>query len=545
MTTKENEMVSLHFLINEYFNKKEVCIPLLQRNYKWSEEAAATLSQDLWDAYNNDKDKIYTIGMITIYDEPMIEQKAQLIDGQQRIVTLTLLLKHLDKARKYFKFSFERDDELNEEYKREFFIENNLMRECIPESMYVDTSRFKRNYDAIALQLTCADVERVNCQVNKLDFGDMSSHSITEIIKELELENLDGEILTMLCEIKDERQVVLKLKQLLLTKRIFSFIGVSQNISFDRIFNVIERITKDDVFFNKDIVVNSNEKEKRNIAINKYVCEIRKEILRIKDIEVELNERTQEYIEYILNKVEILFHLTTSEPIDEFLNINKNKTRFVISDFIKANLIIDTKHSQKKRKEIISLFNELSNYLFKEEDNQLWNLIKQGYSIEKDENRLKILFCDRYYHNNKKGYVYELEYERLSHYKLILKRLLRDIQLDYWSAYNGFNCLYLLKNRRFFEIFELIEDNNSISNSLEKMVFDNIIEDNSYLTFNYFLESQIYHRKIEDNIYLGMPSELEEGWGYIINESGTVNEFKEIFDDYLIKRDELMNNGGY
>ena len=61
-------MVSFNYLIENCFNKYNVYIPLIQRNYKWNSETAAKLASDLWNAYKNNQ-STYTIGMITFYYE--------------------------------------------------------------------------------------------------------------------------------------------------------------------------------------------------------------------------------------------------------------------------------------------------------------------------------------------------------------------------------------------------------------------------------------------------------------------------------------------
>ncbi|MGN9163007.1 DUF262 domain-containing protein [Clostridium sulfidigenes] len=537
---KENEMIPLECLINNYFNKREVYIPLLQRNYKWSEEAAATLSQDLWDAYNNDKDKIYTIGMITVYDEGMDSQKVQLVDGQQRIVTLTLLLKYLDNKKQYFKFKFERDEDLEEDEKREYFIENNLKKECDERYLYTDTIRFKKNYNAVLLPLTTVDVDRINSEVNKHNFTAIKDHKIIEFIKAFKLERLEDEIRDILNNVKERQkpeQINKIYKMLLLSERIYGFIGISKNIEYTKIFEILNSISHESAFYNKNILHTPKEKKERDIILRRYVYRVRERLLEIKNIYVDADEKVQDYIKYILHNVEILFHITRSKPIDEFLNINKNKTRFVISDFIKTNLIIDTKNNLEERNNILNLFKVLAAYLYKVENNKIWNLIRKGYFLEEDENRLKVLFCDRYYQNNKKGYIYEFEYTKLLKYNLVLDRLFYDIQdLGYWNAYNSFNCLHQLKGKRFFEIFGLGYNKDSVDKDLEETIFDSILEDNNFLNLNYFLESQLCNDEIVENSYSDLPSELEKGWGHIMKDNSVREEFEEIFNVYLTKR---------
>ncbi len=119
MGTK-SELLTLEQLI-EQLKQKQVIIPLLQRNYKWgigSEEAdskEATLGKlldDILEAKRSEQDE-YTIGMTTFYEK---ENIIQIIDGQQRMISLSLIAKALEKYSEFAQITFERDE--NEERKK-------------------------------------------------------------------------------------------------------------------------------------------------------------------------------------------------------------------------------------------------------------------------------------------------------------------------------------------------------------------------------------------------------------------------------------------
>jgi uncharacterized protein (DUF2164 family) len=126
-----SELITLSQLIGEFKGKK-VVIPLLQRNYKWalkiednaSEAATAEkLLQDIIKAKNDGKND-YTIGMATFYQEDKEDKEVQVIqviDGQQRFITLSLLMKALGKYEQFPHISFERDTDQKE---RENFLIN-------------------------------------------------------------------------------------------------------------------------------------------------------------------------------------------------------------------------------------------------------------------------------------------------------------------------------------------------------------------------------------------------------------------------------------
>lgn len=140
-----NKMFTFEYIVNNYFNKYEVYIPIIQRNYKWDGETAGKLVTDLWDAFDNEREK-YTVGMITKYKEEEKENgktTMKLVDGQQRIITLYMLLKIIDPSKEYFTFKFERDDGLEEKKTREYYLKNINNHK---DYSIVDTDRFKENY---------------------------------------------------------------------------------------------------------------------------------------------------------------------------------------------------------------------------------------------------------------------------------------------------------------------------------------------------------------------------------------------------------------
>ena len=67
-------------------------IPSFQRPYAWTEEEAGDLFDDLYDFYVNEaEDEQYFLGSIVLVKEDD-KPHAEVIDGQQRLTTLTILL---------------------------------------------------------------------------------------------------------------------------------------------------------------------------------------------------------------------------------------------------------------------------------------------------------------------------------------------------------------------------------------------------------------------------------------------------------------------
>ena len=138
-----SELMSLADLVND-LKDKEVVIPLLQRNYKWDVNwkdkeddgvSAEKLVSDIWNAIGN-REETYAIGMLTFYEKDNI---VQIIDGQQRLIKLSLLVKALGKYNEFIHIIFERDDENKE---RESF----LKFEKVPSFESLDVRHMYKAY---------------------------------------------------------------------------------------------------------------------------------------------------------------------------------------------------------------------------------------------------------------------------------------------------------------------------------------------------------------------------------------------------------------
>ena len=150
-----SEIVSLADLVNDLKNK-EVVIPLLQRNYKWDISEGTVNAKKLLDdirvAKRNQKNE-YTIGMITLYQNKNI---VQVIDGQQRLITLSLILKAVGKYNDFIRITFERDNAENKE--REDFLKTEEtdvyagFKSVDVRHMYTTYKMFKSYYSEYCLE---------------------------------------------------------------------------------------------------------------------------------------------------------------------------------------------------------------------------------------------------------------------------------------------------------------------------------------------------------------------------------------------------------
>ncbi|NMC98414.1 MAG: DUF262 domain-containing protein, partial [Bacteroidales bacterium] len=82
-----------YFSIKELFRTDDYVIPIYQRNYEWGEPEITQLIQDIVDYLLKSKDTEYYIGSLIVYERKLgSDVKYEIIDGQQRLTTLTILL---------------------------------------------------------------------------------------------------------------------------------------------------------------------------------------------------------------------------------------------------------------------------------------------------------------------------------------------------------------------------------------------------------------------------------------------------------------------
>lgn len=74
-----------------FTNKYNFKIPHYQRPYAWGEEESLQLLSDIQGALERDSDESYFLGSIVLIKDPA-KPDSEVIDGQQRLTSLTLLL---------------------------------------------------------------------------------------------------------------------------------------------------------------------------------------------------------------------------------------------------------------------------------------------------------------------------------------------------------------------------------------------------------------------------------------------------------------------
>ena len=99
--------------VSDLFDNENKCnyiIPIYQRNYAWGDDEISSLLQDIKNACekNKEQDKNYYIGSLVVYRRE--NGDFEVIDGQQRLTTLTLIMHYLGKL-SFRNVSFEHRDE--------------------------------------------------------------------------------------------------------------------------------------------------------------------------------------------------------------------------------------------------------------------------------------------------------------------------------------------------------------------------------------------------------------------------------------------------
>ena len=83
------------FILDIFSGKSKYIIPHYQRAYSWDTEQCSELLDDIFRAFEEDEEEGYFLGNIVIARNTKERNNLEVIDGQQRLLTLTLLIKIL------------------------------------------------------------------------------------------------------------------------------------------------------------------------------------------------------------------------------------------------------------------------------------------------------------------------------------------------------------------------------------------------------------------------------------------------------------------
>lgn len=171
---------------------KQFIIPIYQRTYSWTLKECKQLWEDIIEAGKNDKISSHFLGSIVYVEKGLYQistiPKLLLIDGQQRLTTISLLLSALtkvlkspingmssDKLKNYYLIN--RDEEKEKRYKliltksdKETLFKVIDLKELSDE----DSQRIKENHEFFAKQISGDNIEEVLSGLNKLIIIDIS-----------------------------------------------------------------------------------------------------------------------------------------------------------------------------------------------------------------------------------------------------------------------------------------------------------------------------------------------------------------------------------
>ena len=122
---KKNDLIK-EIKVSEIFDGNDkYIVPIYQRNYAWDNDEIKQLINDINDTIDNpnSNDKHYYLGTLIVNKQKGNSNLYEVIDGQQRLTTLYLLKKFLDKEIKKENFDEKADKlqfEARDKYKRTF-----------------------------------------------------------------------------------------------------------------------------------------------------------------------------------------------------------------------------------------------------------------------------------------------------------------------------------------------------------------------------------------------------------------------------------------
>ena len=135
-------------------NKNELVIPNFQRDYSWKEEQVEQLLNDIIESYENSKtngNEFYFLSTIQFANLDSNENELSIIDGQQRLITLILIIKvlnekiHDNSNQKQFVNIKINNNETNQHYYSEV-IKNNDLNNSNDSNLYLKNYIYIKNY---------------------------------------------------------------------------------------------------------------------------------------------------------------------------------------------------------------------------------------------------------------------------------------------------------------------------------------------------------------------------------------------------------------
>lgn len=529
-----NEKTEL-YNIEKLFEERYI-IPIYQRNFEWGESEIRQLILDIFDYSIDNYNKDYYIGTLIVYDR---KNNFEIIDGQQRLTTLSILLsliknKYKDKYEKYISKSYNLNltfdsrknstetlralYDKNENYIEKYINENpnsitegyNICKKVLSEILNKDNEDkfFKYLFENVkilrVLVLEDTDLnhyfEIMNSRGEQLE-----KH---EILKARLLEKLDNEndkfIFNLIWEAcsnmesyiqlgfkKDLRDRIFKndLNTLISKEELYSIDYKYNNLNIDKETKTIEDIinSENNIYDGENDEENNEEQELFNSIINfpNFLLHVLKIQVDNKNEDMPLDDKRLEKDKTPLDDKRLL------ETFNNFLNNeNINAKEFVKSfgyNLLKIKFLFDKyvikrelKSDNWSLKQLKLSENKKSNYYkytFSENDNN-----------EKDDTGInkKILMLLSMFHTSYPTLVYKnwLNY--------VLKYLFREKNIN---AEDYKNKLKNLAKERYKKIIENDEDILNEGTDVPHFIFNYLDyllwEDDNYKKLNISIDDNI------------------------------------------------------
>lgn len=150
-------------------------IPCYQRTYKWTTRSVNLLINDLKEVGEDEDCNEYRLGTIIVAAN---EEKLDIVDGQQRVVTLILLLKALRRIGEQINFKIPQDLE------KEDYLRNGVTKESIIRNYTLIRSRFRR--------MGSSFIKSIMVSLDKLSFVFVRVENVTEAFQIFDSQNYRG-----------------------------------------------------------------------------------------------------------------------------------------------------------------------------------------------------------------------------------------------------------------------------------------------------------------------------------------------------------------
>ena len=146
-------------------------IPRYQREYAWGDTEISTMMTDLWESFNKEPTRNYYLGTLIICPR---EKGLEVIDGQQRLTTLSLLMAVMDVARKNPVVSF-----VNRKHSDSF-----LQMICSGSRSDLDAA-LRKSYERSELRAFVSAVLNLRSFSPSNDKGDVLEHTLVDGLLDL------------------------------------------------------------------------------------------------------------------------------------------------------------------------------------------------------------------------------------------------------------------------------------------------------------------------------------------------------------------------